>query len=239
LTELIVVTSAERSLGFQQAIHHALPSTVLVSNGDTKGVTKSSGSSSLSNTAVGNWWSKLGTAAVRFYSFSSARGDMLTLYTRVQKVGICIGAAAVFLFTLVALCTCIARSKDNKKKKYAAIHGENNAAAIPLTAAGAAATKSNRLAPQASSASLASSVQKGRYDDPFSSPQQEYTQQQAWAMGQQRQQEQYYPQQQRYAPQHPTYPQQQHFAPQHYYAQPPLNQFGYHQQQGWQGQGRY
>ncbi|ORY79795.1 concanavalin A-like lectin/glucanase domain-containing protein [Leucosporidium creatinivorum] len=181
---------------------------MLISNGDTKGVTKSSGSSSLANTAVGNWWSKLGTAA---------------------KVGICIGAAAVFLFTLVALCTCIARSKDKKKKRYAAVNDDN--AAIPLTAAGAAATKSNRLAPQASSASLASSIQKPRYDD---SPQYEYTQQQAYALGQQRQQEQYYPQQQRYAPQ------QQQYAPQQYYAaHPPPGQFGYPQQQGWQGQGRY
>ncbi|CEQ39982.1 SPOSA6832_01574 [Sporobolomyces salmonicolor] len=69
---------------------------MLVKGSDTKGV-KASGNGStgvFGNTAVGNWWSKLATAA--------APGII---------VGIC--AAALFLF--VALCTCFARRNDHRK----------------------------------------------------------------------------------------------------------------------------
>lgn len=144
-------------------------------------------------------------------------------------MGICIGAAAVFLFTLVACCTCIARRKDKKKAKYANLKGAD---AIPLTAAGASKSQ-GRLAPQQSNASLASS-HKGSYADPYASPEQEYSQQQAWTLGQRQQQQQptYYPQQQQYMPQQGYAPQQQ----QQWGGQ----QQGYGgQQQGWQSQGRY
>lgn len=122
---------------------------MVIKGRDTKGVTKGglNGSSDIPTTAVGKWWANLGTPA---------------------KVGIVIGAVAALLFTIVVFCTCWARRKDNRKKKYAQV---NDTAAIPLTAAGAAAggkrggpaaaagaARPGRLAPQVSSGSLASSI---------------------------------------------------------------------------------
>lgn len=45
---------------------------MIVKNGDTKGVTggKTSGGGLFGNSAVGNWWQKLATAAVSFFSIS-------------------------------------------------------------------------------------------------------------------------------------------------------------------------
>ncbi|GAA5950014.1 hypothetical protein JCM21900_001365 [Sporobolomyces salmonicolor] len=69
---------------------------MLVKGSDTKGV-KASGNGStgvFGNTAVGNWWSKLATAA---------------------KAGIIVGICAAALFLFVALCTCFARRNDHRK----------------------------------------------------------------------------------------------------------------------------
>ncbi|GAA6060558.1 hypothetical protein JCM10212_006922 [Sporobolomyces blumeae] len=87
---------------------------MIVKNGDTKGVTggtKGSSGGLFGNSAVGNWWQKLATAA---------------------KVGIIIGCCAVALFILVALCTCFARRRDNKKKRLRQEQGLNDS--IPLVA---------------------------------------------------------------------------------------------------------
>ncbi|GAA5989180.1 hypothetical protein JCM5350_005112 [Sporobolomyces pararoseus] len=86
---------------------------MIVKNGDTKGVTggKTSGGGLFGNSAVGNWWQKLATAA---------------------KAGIIIGICAVFLFILVALCTCFARRKDQRKAALRQQQAQNDA--IPLVA---------------------------------------------------------------------------------------------------------
>ncbi|GAA6011634.1 hypothetical protein JCM11491_004713 [Sporobolomyces phaffii] len=87
---------------------------MLVKNGDTKGVTggKTGTSGGLfGNSAAGNWWNKLATAA---------------------KVGIIIGICAVFLFIFVALCTCFARRKDQRKAALRQQQALNDS--IPLVA---------------------------------------------------------------------------------------------------------
>ncbi|GAA5822879.1 hypothetical protein JCM5353_007882 [Sporobolomyces roseus] len=87
---------------------------MLVKNGDTKGVSggKTGTSGGLfGNSAVGNWWQKLATAA---------------------KAGIIIGICAVFLFIFVAFCTCFARRKDRRKAALRKEQGLNDS--IPLVA---------------------------------------------------------------------------------------------------------
>ncbi|GAA5906662.1 hypothetical protein JCM6882_008088 [Rhodosporidiobolus microsporus] len=74
---------------------------MIVKNGDTKGVSKSNsgnGSNIFGDTVVGNWWAKQGTAV---------------------KAGIIVGACAVALFILVAICTIWARSRDRRKRSAA------------------------------------------------------------------------------------------------------------------------
>ncbi|GAA5904155.1 uncharacterized protein JCM6883_002095 [Sporobolomyces salmoneus] len=85
---------------------------MLVKNGDTKGVTGTKTGTSgglFGNSAVGNWWDKLATAA---------------------KAGIIIGICAGVLFILVALCTCFARRRDQRKAALRKQQIQNDA--IPL-----------------------------------------------------------------------------------------------------------
>ncbi|GAA5878225.1 hypothetical protein JCM16303_002692 [Sporobolomyces ruberrimus] len=87
---------------------------MIIKNGDTKGVTggKTGTSGGLfGNSAVGNWWQRLATAA---------------------KAGIIIGICAVFLFIFVALCTCFARRKDRRKAALRKDQALNDS--IPLVA---------------------------------------------------------------------------------------------------------
>ncbi|GAA6025595.1 hypothetical protein JCM10207_001203 [Rhodosporidiobolus poonsookiae] len=97
---------------------------MIVKNGDTKGVTKTSGGGAsgstgiFGDTAVGNWWARQGTAV---------------------KAGIIVGICAVALFILVAICTIWARSRDRRKRKAALSSASASAAGkdtIPLVATG-------------------------------------------------------------------------------------------------------
>lgn len=152
----------------------------MIKGKDTKGVTTGglNGSASLPKTAAGRWWADLGTPA---------------------KVGICIGAVAVVLLTIVLCCTCWARRKNAgrggglgaKQAAYKQVNDDSNAA-IPLTATGgsrkpgqagaAAGRRPPALQPQYSSSSLASSKQQ--YND-GGSLRNEWTQQGAWDRGRQ------------------------------------------------------
>ncbi|BGP14184.1 putative glycosidase CRH2 [Rhodosporidiobolus nylandii] len=107
---------------------------MIVKNGDTKGVTSSQdgggsgGTGIFGDNAVGNWWAKQKTAV---------------------HVGIIIGACAVALFLLVAICTICARSKDRRKAKQLAVKD-----AIPLVPKAGGGSRAYASLPGGSTADL-------------------------------------------------------------------------------------
>lgn len=108
---------------------------MLVKNGETKGVTGTKTGTSgglFGNSKVGNWWEKLATAAVRSLFRELPRRRGAHGIPPSQKAGIIIGICAVFLFIFVALCTCFARRKDQRKAALRKEQAQNDA--IPLVA---------------------------------------------------------------------------------------------------------
>ncbi|KAK4058560.1 hypothetical protein OIO90_000004 [Microbotryomycetes sp. JL221] len=144
---------------------------MMIKENDTKGVKQGTGSGDLATHAATTWWGRLPTAA---------------------KVGIGIGAAAGALFIIVSICTCFVRFRRGGSSSNKAYKQVGNPNAIPLkpTSAGvngpsaAGGVRQQRLAPQASQTSLASSMRKDDYYDPYamaSSPRDEYD---AWSLPQ-------------------------------------------------------
>ncbi|KAK4705992.1 hypothetical protein P7C70_g198, partial [Phenoliferia sp. Uapishka_3] len=100
--EVFCVSSSANSTGGQMTVFASNAATIIDSQTATGKNMITKKTSALSNSAVGNWWAKQALGV---------------------HVGIIIGAVAILLFVMVALCTCVARRKD--KKQYATIANAN------------------------------------------------------------------------------------------------------------------